>query len=1064
MNTTGLPEQKIREALFFIDCNDSDLWIKIGFALYSELGDSGFDLWDSWSSSGATYDKKNIRARWKGMRKGTGGKPVTIGTLIYEAMKGGFKFDEKVTRISPEKIKEREERKKQIELEAQAEIANEFARNEKAKKVAQIRWNSSREVESHPYLTKKDVFAHGLRVGPWPYGNRQIEPNALIVPLYYRGELVSVQGIFPEKVKVDQDIRDKFYLYGAKKSGVYSPIGTITDTILICEGWATGATLHEATQLYVAVAMDSGNLVHVAKEIRRSYPFSRIVICADNDQYKSYNTGIKSAVKAACEVDADVVYPVFKCVKNKPTDFNDLYFESGSYNAVLERVVKPSMFKLEPNNKPPVLSAFELPYVEDSEKVLEESSDPIKVASAALQQALFMSLDCPAFNTMDMIRNHIQHPLIHHKTHLAIMRRVQWAIHQRKRIALTAIKPEKWGNHKHVVVGDLSEIKLQKGVNLIFAPMGSGKTQKIIKPFSEHDKIFCAIAHRRSLISELSGRLNVDNYEDKNSVEYSEKVAVCLPSSMSTRFKPFIGRVQNVAIDEASQNIAFTRSKECRATGVDQEGVFMGLKDLVNKSEMVVAADASIDPVTMEFMEIARPDEEFTIFEQVPNNKHEKKCFMYDEQGLLSRIQCELLAGGKVWLAVESVAAAEAIHALFRDNHKCILITSKNNTSKASKALLADVDGESRKFDMVIASPVISSGVSVEHGTAPHFTMIAGIASGSAICFSDFAQMLARVRYVNEYHICLKKNNQYFEGVTAHTILLGQRQAALLEGGSLKENEYTRIMALIDERERAFKADFANGFIWFLQYHCFEILGPQKTEIDYSIVDKLKEITKENREKARAALCNARCIDPNEAQELDVKRELSDEEQTLMLAFTIRQMLGYEWTHELSLLDIEMFEHLPSIDRFARYQGLQQKHNDTERNIALRKFGNAQVIAIERLLCGNKLEDTLFTAEKCKEIITNLCANENRFMMSALKLVPSSYAKDIQDKRGNLKPLAVPTNCAKAMGRIVEKFGLKWKRVTRGHSRTGEIGYMVTEDSFALMKEYSLRRYEKMLA
>ena len=219
----------------------------------------------------------------------------------------------------------------------------------------------------------------------------------------------------------------------------------------------------------------------------------------------------------------------------------------------------------------------------------------------------------------------------------------------------------------------------------------------------------------------------------------------------------FTDRVQNLAIDEISQNLRFTKSKECRATGVDQEGVYMGLKDLVNHSEIIVAADASIDQTTIDFFEQARPDEVFTIVEQIPNNQREKKCFLYDEETLLSRVQVELMNGGNVWFAVESVAKAEAIHALFSENFKCMLVSSKNSTSKKVKDFLNNVEVESRKYNLVIASPAISSGVSVEHAMMPHFTMIAGIASGAAICFSDFAQMLARVRYVDHYHVCLKK-------------------------------------------------------------------------------------------------------------------------------------------------------------------------------------------------------------------------------------------------------------------------------------------------------------------
>lgn len=1056
MNYKGIPEQKIREALSFLDYEDQDIWIKAGMAIQHELGESGLDMWLAWSSLGSTYNQKSAIGRWKTFKNKRG---ITIGTLIYLAQKEGFRFEDGMMRISQKQIQEREQRQKEAQAKAEQEAVNEAQKYAQAATKAQKIWNQSKPVESHPYLTKKDVCAHGVRVGKWTYRDDkeqlQTEENALIIPLYFRGNMVSVQAVFPNRVATPQGIRDKFYLYGAQKSGVCSFIGELTDTILICEGWATGATLHEATQLYVAVALDAGNMPNVAKEIRKSHPFARIVICADNDQYKRSNTGIKKAVEAACEVDADVVYPVFKDTKNKPTDFNDLYHEEGSFDAVYERVITPRMFRLEPNNKVPALNAFDLPYIADPEKVLEESSNYLEVARAALYAGLRLSESCPAFATVDQIRNYIQHPLINHKTHLSIMRRIQWAIHARKRIALSAIKPEKWGKHDHVVVDTLEGLELKDGVNLIFAPMGSGKTQKVIKPFSEADKVFCAIAHRRSLISELSKRLNVDNYEETKDVFMSEKVAVCLPSSQSLRFREFNKRVVNLAIDEISQNIRFTSSKECKATGVDQEGVYMGLKDLVNKSACIVAADASIDQTTLDFFEQARPDEKFTIIEQIPNNKLEKKCFLYDEETLLSRVQVELMNGGNVWFAVESVAKAEAIHALFGG----MLITSKNSQSKRVKDFLSNVEDESRKYNLVIASPAISSGVSVEHGVMPHFTMIAGIASGAAICFSDFAQMLARVRYVNHYHVCLKKNNHKYDGVTAHTILLGQRQAAMLEGAKLKENEYTQVMAGIDERERAYRADFANGFIWFLQYYCFEILPAPQTQMDYTLLDKLKEITKENKQAYRQALCEAEIIDQDQADKLDQKKDLTEDEQVVLMAFNIKKLLGYTHVHELTLLDIEMFERLPAIDRFARYLGLVPKVDDTDKNIALRKFANAQVKATELMFGEHKLNDTFFTPDICKKIVKNVCSNDHRFMLSALKLVPSSYARDIQDKQGNLKPLRVPDNCSKSMGAILEKFGLKWKRHTKGHSRNGNIGYQVSEESFEIMKKYALQRY-----
>src|SRR5690606_15692292 len=125
-------------------------------------------------------------------RKGSGGRPVTIASLIYHAMNAGFKFDETKKEVSPHIIQQRAERKKQLELEAQEEQKKVIQGHASAKNQAQQKWAQAHEVESHPYLTKKDVMAHNTRIGKWVYrddeGNLQTEESALLVPLYKRSE------------------------------------------------------------------------------------------------------------------------------------------------------------------------------------------------------------------------------------------------------------------------------------------------------------------------------------------------------------------------------------------------------------------------------------------------------------------------------------------------------------------------------------------------------------------------------------------------------------------------------------------------------------------------------------------------------------------------------------------------------------------------------------------------------------------------------------------------------------------------------------------------------------
>lgn len=1048
-NYDGLSNEQIRSALSFLDYEDRDEWLMAGMCIKHELGELGFDMWNAWSSLSSSYNAKHNKSQWKSFKSHKG---RTIGTFMYHAINAGFKFDEKIQRVSPHIIQQRQERQKQLEVEAAIEEKKTIEQQAKSANKAQYLFSKAVETESHEYLVKKDVMAHGLKIGEWTYkddsGELQVEKNALLVPLSFDDEIVSLQGIFP--------CGTKKLLFGANKQGVHFIFGECTNTILICEGWATGATLHEATQLMTFVAIDAGNLEHVAKYVRKKYPLSRIILCADNDQYGKSNAGIKSANKAACSVDADVVYPIFSDLSNQPTDFNDLYHESG-YNAVFERVMSAQLY-LAKENDSEVFDAFQLPYIENAERILEESQAPLNVARAALVVAMRMSDKVPAFTTIEQIRKFIDHPLLNPRTHTSIMCRVQWSVQNRKRMALTAVKPQSWGNkHDHVVLSSLSEFKITNPVSLVFAPMGSGKTKDVIKPFCDSsEKPFCAIAHRRSLIADLAKRLSIASYEDKES-QFQDKVAVCLPSIDSGQMQTFITRATNIAIDEISQNIRFTKSKECKVSGRTEENVFFGLKKLVNEAEKVIAADASIDQTTIDFFEQARPDERFTIVELLPDNRRKRKCFLYsDRADLLTKIDIELQNGGNVWLSIESAERAEVLKQIFEKRYETLAITSKNSKRKEIREFLDNIEEYSRNYRLIIASPSISSGVSVEHRDGKHFTMIAGMASGHKICFSDFAQMLARVRYVDHYHVFLQPNNKRFEHVNAISILTGLRQAAMLEGATIKENEYSAFKAHIEATEEMYRADFANGFCWFLEYYCFEILSGFVGTADHSLSEQMKELTKEMKAKHRHSIKAADAITKETAFVIENKLDQTDEEYFQLVAYKVRSSLGFPLDHDISETDIDMFENMPTLDRFARLLGFSFESDESDKNIALRRFQCAQIRASELIFNKMNLGSTVFDKTLCDEIMRRVTDNDNRFMLSSLKLIPSKYGAWRESKKGELLQMNLPENKTRAVAQILEKFGLNLRRTSK---TGGENIYRITDESISLMTEYATRRY-----
>ena len=181
------------------------------------------------------------------------------------------------------------------------------------------------------YLDRKQIVGMGVRYAP--------RSGALLVPMSNaRDQIVGLQVIYPEK---QQDTgRDKSYWpYGMSKEGAFHLIGPHPEPgepVLVCEGYATGVSLHMATSLTVAIAFDAGNLLPVSKLMRERFPGCPLIICRDDDWKTKrpngdpWNPGEEKATNAALIVGGQVVAPVFSAEREiKWTDFNDLHCAEG---------------------------------------------------------------------------------------------------------------------------------------------------------------------------------------------------------------------------------------------------------------------------------------------------------------------------------------------------------------------------------------------------------------------------------------------------------------------------------------------------------------------------------------------------------------------------------------------------------------------------------------------------------------------------------------------------------------------------------------------------------------
>lgn len=179
--------------------------------------------------------------------------------------------------------------------------------------------------DAHGYLTAKGVRSHGLRVykGALALSGMRCE-GALIAPRRTAGgDLVSLQFIAPNG--------EKRYLNGPVPAGAYFSIGKPEGVLCIAEGYATAASIHEATGYAVAVTFDAANLEPTARALRAKFPDMRLILCADDDwkvtrNGEPYNPGIDHANAAAVAVAGLVAIPDFGADRPEgATDFNDLH-------------------------------------------------------------------------------------------------------------------------------------------------------------------------------------------------------------------------------------------------------------------------------------------------------------------------------------------------------------------------------------------------------------------------------------------------------------------------------------------------------------------------------------------------------------------------------------------------------------------------------------------------------------------------------------------------------------------------------------------------------------------
>lgn len=338
-----------------------------------------------------TGTTKPVRCKVEGSREKRGwyilhevntasGELIIVGT--YGVWQGSENNSQKIEVKKTEfTIEQRESLRKRLAEDRKRAETDRAAEAERAAQSAAKAWNACLPVGESDYLAIKGVGAHGLRFSP---------SGACVIPMLdTTGKVHGLQIIrSAAEAKAKNRLGKEFWPAGLAKKGHFHLIGMPTSVLLICEGYATGATLYEATGLPVAIAFDANNLAPVAAALRKRYKRTKILVCADDDifgtcmsckekviltvdplicsacgsEHKRINTGVTAASSAALEVDGSWVRPVFRDDEKrlsqftkrgfKLSDFNDLHTVDGLHTVrvQIEQKLQELGWQITPQN------------------------------------------------------------------------------------------------------------------------------------------------------------------------------------------------------------------------------------------------------------------------------------------------------------------------------------------------------------------------------------------------------------------------------------------------------------------------------------------------------------------------------------------------------------------------------------------------------------------------------------------------------------------------------------------------------------------------------------------
>lgn len=310
---------------------------------------------------------------------------------------------------------------------------------------------------------------------------------------------------------------------------------------------------------------------------------------------------------------------------------------------------------------------------------------------------------------------------------------------------------------KEHALGETPEV-LEPGTHLLAQSKGFGKTQtakRTVQARLEAGDTVLATAHYRSLVGAQAQTCALSHYEDDGGEGVrrfgtdQKGLSTCINSHHKLYRRGQLAATDIYFVDESESLLRRFTSKDDFA---NKTLCWDAHNEYVRTAKTVILADADTTELTFEYLRRVRPNARPTLHVSRHLPGDGKVIHNYEHRGSVrAAANRHLKSGGNVWMSTDSKGGSLA--AYFRRTQPdlpLLHICSDTSGETEVEAFFRDPEGESQKYRIVIASPSVSTGVSLTSG---HFTWVGGEFGALVRTPADAMQSLVRVRTATELHV-----------------------------------------------------------------------------------------------------------------------------------------------------------------------------------------------------------------------------------------------------------------------------------------------------------------------